>query len=85
MKLDITEQNFNNSKELWRKRGINTFDIPLNSTAFTVNGNDAVCTLSLPHEDLLYSDYSAIMYWIQGDDGTTRPESRAGFCVPSSY
>lgn len=85
LKLDITEQNFNNSKELWRKCGINTFDIPLNSTAFTVNGNDAVCTLNLPHEDLLYSDYSAIMYWIQGDDGTTRPESRAGFCVPSSY
>lgn len=25
------------------------------------------------------------MYWIHGDDGTTRPESRAGFCVPSSY
>lgn len=85
MKLDITELNFNNSKELWRKCGINTFDVPLNSTAFTINGNDAVCTLSLPHEDLLYSDYAAIMYWIQGDDGTTRPESRAGFCVPSSY
>lgn len=85
MKLDITELNFNNSKELWRKCGINTFDVPLNSTAFTINGNDAVCTLSLPHEDLLYSDYAAIMYWIHGDDGTTRPESRAGFCVPSSY
>ena len=84
MFIDITERNFNATKEIWENNGIKTYDIPLNAADCRVEGNDAIITLRLPHEDALYTDYASIMYWIQGDDGSEREESRAGLSVPSS-
>ena len=84
MTVDITERNFNATKEIWENNGIKTYDIPLNAADCRVEGNDAIITLRLPHEDALYTDYASIMYWIQGDDGSEREESRAGLSVPSS-
>ena len=84
MFIDITERNFNAAKEIWENNGIKTYDIPLNAADCRVEGNDAIITLRLPHEDALYTDYASIMYWIQGDDGSEREESRAGLSVPSS-
>lgn len=84
MFIDITERNFNTTKEIWENNGIKTYDIPLSAADCRVEGNDAIITLRLPHEDALYTDYASIMYWIQGDDGSEREESRAGLSVPSS-
>lgn len=84
MFIDITERNFNAAKEIWENNGIKTYDIPLSAADCRVEGNDAIITLRLPHEDALYTDYASIMYWIQGDDGSEREESRAGLSVPSS-
>lgn len=84
MILDITEENFNETKEIWENNGIKTYDISLSTADCRVEGNDAIITLRLPHEDALYTDYASIMYWIQGDDGSEREESRAGLSVPSS-
>lgn len=84
MFIDITESNFNTTKEIWENNGIKTYDIPLSAADCRVEGNDAIITLRLPHEDALYTDYASIMYWIQGDDGSEREESRAGLSVPSS-
>lgn len=84
MFIDITERNFNTTKEIWENNGIKTYDIPLSAVDCRVEGNDAIITLRLPHEDALYTDYASIMYWIQGDDGSEREESRAGLSVPSS-
>ena len=84
MFIDITERNFNTTKEIWENNGIKTYDIPLSAVECRVEGNDAIITLRLPHEDALYTDYASIMYWIQGDDGSEREESRAGLSVPSS-
>ena len=84
MFIDIAERNFNATKEIWENNGIKTYDIPLNAADCRVEGNDAIITLRLPHEDALYTDYASIMYWIQGDDGSEREESRAGLSVPSS-
>lgn len=84
MFIDITERNFNAAKEIWENNGIKTYDISLNAADCRVEGNDAIITLRLPHEDALYTDYASIMYWIQGDDGSEREESRAGLSVPSS-
>lgn len=84
MFIDITESNFNNTKENWENNAIKTYDIPLGTEDCLISGNDAMITLRLPHEDALYTDYASIMYWIQGDDGSVREESRAGFPVPSS-
>lgn len=84
MFIDITERNFNTTKEIWENNGIKTYDIPLSAVDCRVEGNDAIITLRLPHEDALYTDYASIMYWIQGSDGSEREESRAGLSVPSS-
>lgn len=84
MILDITEENFNETKEIWENNGIKTYDISLSTADCRVEGNDAIITLRLPHEDALYTNYASIMYWIQGDDGSEREESRAGLSVPSS-
>lgn len=84
MFIDITERNFNTTKEIWENNGIKTYDIPLSAVDCCVEGNDAIITLRLPHKDALYTDYASIMYWIQGDDGSEREESRAGLSVPSS-
>ncbi len=84
MFIDITESNFNNTKENWENNAIKTYDIPLGTEDCCISGNDAIITLRLPHEDALYTDYASIMYWIQGDDGSVREESRAGLSVPSS-
>ena len=84
MFIDITESNFNTTKEIWENNGIKTYDIPLSAADCRVEGNDAIITLRLPHDDALYTDYASIMYWIQGDDGSEREESRAGLSVPSS-
>lgn len=84
MFVDITEENFNETKEIWENNGIKTYDVPLSTADCRVEGNDAIITLRLPHEDALYTDYASIMYWIQGDDGSEREESRAGLSVPSS-
>ncbi len=84
MFIDITESNFNNTKENWENNAIKTYDVPLGTEDCRISGNDAIITLRLPHEDALYTDYASIMYWIQGDDGSAREESRAGFSVPSS-
>lgn len=84
MFIDITESNFNTTKEIWENNGIKTYDIPISAADCRVEGNDAIITLRLPHDDALYTDYASIMYWIQGDDGSEREESRAGLSVPSS-
>ena len=84
MFIDITESNFNTTKEIWENNGIKTYDVPISAADCRVEGNDAIITLRLPHEDALYTDYASIMYWIQGDDGSEREESRAGLSVPSS-
>ena len=84
MFIDITESNFNTTKEIWENNGIKTYDVSLSAADCRVEGNDAIITLRLPHEDALYTDYASIMYWIQGDDGSEREESRAGLSVPSS-
>lgn len=84
MFIDITEVNFNKTKEIWENNGIKTYDVPISAADCRVEGNDAIITLRLPHEDALYTDYASIMYWIQGDDGSEREESRAGLSVPSS-
>ena len=84
MFIDITEENFNKTKEIWENNGIKTYDVSLSAADCRVEGNDAIITLRLPHEDALYTDYASIMYWIQGDDGSEREESRAGLSVPSS-
>lgn len=84
MFIDITESNFNTTKEIWENNGIKTYDVPISAADCRVEGNDAIITLRLPHDDALYTDYASIMYWIQGDDGSEREESRAGLSVPSS-
>lgn len=84
MFIDITESNFNTTKEIWENNGIKTYDVPISAADCRVEGNDAIITLRLPHYDALYTDYASIMYWIQGDDGSEREESRAGLSVPSS-
>lgn len=84
MFIDITEVNFNKTKEIWENNGIKTYDVPISAADCRVEGNDAIITLRLPHDDALYTDYASIMYWIQGDDGSEREESRAGLSVPSS-
>lgn len=84
MFIDITERNFNTTKEIWENNGMKTYDVPLAAADCRIEENDAVITLRLPHEDALYTDYASIMYWIQGDDGTEKEESRAGLSVPSS-
>lgn len=84
MFIDITERNFNTTKEIWENNGMKTYDVPLSTADCRIEGNDAVISLRLPHEDALYTDYASIMYWIQGDDGTEKEESRAGLSVPSS-
>lgn len=84
MFIDITESNFNTTKEIWENNGIKTYDVPISAADCRVEGNDAIITLHLPHDDALYTDYASIMYWIQGDDGSEREESRAGLSVPSS-
>ena len=84
MFIDITESNYNTTKEIWENNGIKTYDVPISAADCRVEGNDAIITLRLPHEDALYTDYASIMYWIQGDDGSEREESRAGLSVPSS-
>ena len=84
MFIDITERNFNTTKEIWENNGIKTYDVPISAADCRVEGNDAIITLRLPHDDALYTDYASIMYWIQGDDGSEREESRAGLSVPSS-
>lgn len=84
MFIDITEENFNETKEIWENNGIKTYDVPLSTADCRVEGNDAIITLRLPHEDALYTDYASIMYWNQGSDGSEIEESRVGFSVPSS-
>lgn len=84
MFVDITEENFNETKEIWENNGIKTYDVPLSTADCRVEGNDAIITLRLPHEDALYTDYASIMYWNQGSDGSEIEESRVGFSVPSS-
>ena len=84
MFIDITEVNFNKTKEIWENNGIKTYDVPISTADCRVEGNDAIITLHLPHDDAIYTDYASIMYWIQGDDGSEREESRAGLSVPSS-
>lgn len=84
MFIDIVERDFNTTKEIWENNGIKTYDVPLSAADCRVEGNDAIITLRLPHEDALYTDYASIMYWIQGDDGSENEESRAGLSVPSS-
>lgn len=84
MFVDITEENFNETKEIWKNNGIKTYDVPLSTADCRVEGNDAIITLRLPHEDALYTDYASIMYWNQGSDGSEIEESRVGFSVPSS-
>lgn len=84
MFIDITEVNFNKTKEIWENNGIKTYDVPISAADCRVEGNDAIITLHLPHDDAIYTDYASIMYWIQGDDGSEREESRAGLSVPSS-
>lgn len=84
MFIDITESNFNTTKEIWENNGIKTYDVPISAADCRVEGNDAIITLHLPHDDAIYTDYASIMYWIQGDDGSEREESRAGLSVPSS-
>ncbi len=84
MVLDVTELNFNSTRAEWRNVGIESVDTPLSAEQFEITGNEAVCTLQLPNEKALYTDYSSLIFWIHGDDGTTRPESRAGVSVPSS-
>lgn len=83
MYLDITESNFNETKEIWENNGIKTYDVPIELEDCRIEGNDAIITLRLPHEDAVYTDYASIMFWIKGDDGSKREESRAGFSVPS--
>lgn len=83
MYLDITESNFNETKEIWENNGIKTYDVPIELEDCRIEGNDAIITLRLPHEDAVYTDYASIMFWIKGDDGSEREESRAGFSVPS--
>ena len=84
MFVDITEENFNETKEIWENNGIKTYDVSLSTADCRVEGNDAIITLRLPHEDALYTDYASIMYWNQGSDGSEIEESRVGFSVPSS-
>lgn len=84
MFVDITEENFNETKEIWENNGIKTYDVPLSTADCRVEGNDAIITLRLPHEDALYTNYASIMYWNQGSDGSEIEESRVGFSVPSS-
>lgn len=84
MFVDITEENFNETKEIWENNGIKTYDVPLSTADCRVEGNDAIITLRLPHEDALYTDYASIMYWNQGSDGSEIEESRVDFSVPSS-
>ena len=84
MFVDITEENFNETKEIWENNGIKTYDVPFSTADCRVEGNDAIITLRLPHEDALYTDYASIMYWNQGSDGSEIEESRVGFSVPSS-
>lgn len=84
MFIDITERNFNTTKEIWENNGIKTYDVSLSTADCRVEGNDAIITLRLPHEDALYTDYASIMYWNQGSDGSEIEESRVGFSVPSS-
>lgn len=84
MFIDITERNFNTTKEIWENNGMKTYDVPLSTADCRIEEKDAVITLRLPHEDALYTDYASIMYWLQGDDGTEKEESRAGLSVPSS-
>lgn len=84
MFIDITEVNFNKTKEIWENNGIKTYDVSLSTADCRVEGNDAIITLRLPHEDALYTDYASIMYWNQGSDGSEIEESRVGFSVPSS-
>lgn len=58
MFVDITEENFNETKEIWENNGIKTYDVPLSTADCRVEGNDAIITLRLPHEDALYTDYA---------------------------
>lgn len=84
MVLDITELNFNSKRAEWANVGIESVDTPLSAEHFEITGNEAVCTLQLPDEKALCTDYSSFIFWIHGDDGSVRPESRAGVSVPSS-
>ena len=84
MFVDITEENFNETKEIWENNGIKTYDVSLSTADCRVEGNDAIITLRLPHEVALYTDYASIMYLNQGSDGSEIEESRVGFSVPSS-
>lgn len=83
MVLDITELNFNSKRAEWANVGIESVDTPLSAEHFEITGNEAVCTLQLPDEKALYTDFSSFIFWIHGDDGSVRPESRAGVSVPS--
>lgn len=83
MYLDITESNFNETKEIWENNGIKTYDVPIESEDCRIEGNDAIITLRLPHEDAVYTDYASIMFWIQSYVCSEQEDARTGFSVPS--
>ena len=61
MVLDVTELNFNSTRAEWRNVGIESVDTPLSAEQFEITGNEAVCTLQLPNEKALYTDYSSLL------------------------